>query len=224
MAYVYADVLAGTGVAGDPYRPAHEHELAADPSNYQRHYRPADGTVLIASDVRLPTYEDLAEDADSDVELLDEDDLATLDAAGRSHHTPAELAAERGHEPPDDPGDGDDGDEGEPVDDDGEGDDEPESSADPDEDDPDASDGDDEGDEPDDVEAPFDPSTRTIDELEAALEDAEHSAEELAALRAAEADGEERVGALDVVDDALEAAIDDTFDTDESTDDEGAGA
>jgi len=55
---------------------------------------------------------------------------------------------------------------------------------------------------PDDVEAPFDPSDLTVDELKSELEDApvELSDEDLDALAAAEAAGEDRDTALDAID------------------------
>ncbi|WP_435075289.1 hypothetical protein [Halorubrum sp. HHNYT27] len=47
---------------------------------------------------------------------------------------------------------------------------------------------------------PFDPGEYTIDELTAALADAEYDAAALDALYDAEADGKDRTGALDVID------------------------
>lgn len=94
--YVYADELEGTGADGDPFRPAHEADHSTDPANYQRHYRLAEREVHIASDVRIPTYENLAEDPDTDVRVIDEAELRQLEADGRATHTPSELAEQRG--------------------------------------------------------------------------------------------------------------------------------
>lgn len=77
MAHYYRDTVEGAGTRDDPLRPAHEGDHGADPANYNRHYR--GGQVVIASRVRIPTYEELDEDPDSPVEALDE---ATVDADG----------------------------------------------------------------------------------------------------------------------------------------------
>ena len=65
-----------------------------------------------------------------------------------------------------------------------------------------------EEDENEDVEpeAPFEPSEKTIDELEAALADGEFSEAELKALLEAEKAGKHRDGATDALDDALAEA------------------
>ncbi|SFR42142.1 hypothetical protein SAMN04487947_1229 [Halogeometricum rufum] len=74
-------------------------------------------------------------------------------------------------------------------------------------DDADGEDGEEEdGNEDVELEAPFDPSEKTIDELEAALADGELSEAELKALLEAEKSGKHRNGATDVLDDALSEA------------------
>lgn len=77
MAYHYVTPTEGNG-RDEPLRPAHEDELAGDPANYNRHYIDPEGGIaqrcVIASRVRLGTYEDYAEDPNSDVETLDNPD------------------------------------------------------------------------------------------------------------------------------------------------------
>lgn len=72
MAHYYLDDVVGAGTPDDPEVPAHEADHGADPANYSHHYR--GNRVVIASRVQIPTYEDLADDPDSNVEVLDAED------------------------------------------------------------------------------------------------------------------------------------------------------
>lgn len=70
MAHYYRDA-----VADDPSRPAHRDAHGADPENYREHLH--QDHAIIASRVRIPGYEELAEEADSGVEVLAEEDVDT---------------------------------------------------------------------------------------------------------------------------------------------------
>jgi hypothetical protein len=56
--------------------------------------------------------------------------------------------------------------------------------------------------ETDAVESPIHPTEHTVDDLEAALEDGDFTGDELDAIAAAEADGDDRETALEAIDDA----------------------
>lgn len=127
---VYEVPVVGSPDPGDddPLRPKYEAELSADSANYNRHYRIREtpSRVYIATDVRIPTWEEA-----DDVTVLDPDEQDLS-----AYHSPSELAEMRGvsleemhgtatDDPDDDNDDTDDDADDDDDDDEGESPDEP---------------------------------------------------------------------------------------------------
>lgn len=72
---VYRTPVDGSGSHDDPYTIRHEDDHSADPSNYRQHWR--GDWAYIASRYPIGTFEDLAEDEDSEVTKLTDDSDGT---------------------------------------------------------------------------------------------------------------------------------------------------